>query len=96
MQLLIIAAANIVTQSILNILLNLINYSQGSMMFVFRYVLMEVLVVFIEAVVYSSLLYKYSNTKFTKKWLAPLYALSANAISFCIGLFVAYLIPGIF
>jgi len=57
---------------------------------------MEVLVVFIEAVVYSSLLYKYSNTRSTKKWLAPLYALSANAISFCIGLFVAYLIPGIF
>lgn len=95
-QLLIIGAVNIVTQPILNILLNVINYNQGSMMFVFHYVWMEALVFLIEAVVYSAFLHKYSSTKPTKKWLVPLYALSANAVSFGIGLYVAYLTPGIF
>jgi hypothetical protein len=95
-QLLIIVAVNIVTQSILNILLNVINYNQGGMMFVLNYVWMEALVFIIEAVVYSSVLHKYSSTKPTKKWLVPLYALSANAISFGIGLYVEDLTPGFF
>ena len=95
-QLLIIGAVNIVTQSILNILLNVINYNQGSMMFVFNYVWMEALVFIIEAIVYSVFLYKYNSSESTKKWLAPLYALTANAASFGIGFYIAYLIPGIF
>lgn len=95
-QLLIIGAVNIVTQSILNILLNVINYNQGSMMFVFNYVWMEALVVIIEAIVYSVLLNKYSSSESTKKWLVPLYALTANVVSFGIGLYIAQLIPGIF
>ncbi len=95
-QLLIIGFVNIVTQSILNILLNVINYNQGSMMFVINYVWMEALVVIIEAIVYSISLHKYSNSGLTKKWLAPLYALTANAVSFGIGLYIAQLIPGIF
>jgi hypothetical protein len=95
-QLLIIGAVNIVTQSILNILLNVINYNQGGMMFVINYIWMEALVFMIEAVVYSSLLPKYSSIKPMKKWLIPLYALSANAISFGIGLYIAYLTPGVF
>jgi hypothetical protein len=95
-QLLIIGAVNIVTQSILNILLNVINYKQGSTMFVFNYVWMEALVVVIEAGVYSALLHKYSSGEVVKKSLAPVYALTANVVSFVLGLYVAYLIPGIF
>lgn len=95
-QLLIIGGINIVTQSILNILLNVINYNQGSMMFVLNYVWMEALVLIIEAVAYSVFLHKYSSTESTKKWRAPLYALTANAVSFGIGLYIAYLMPGIF
>jgi len=95
-QLLIIGAVNIVTQSILNILLNVINYNQGSMMFVFNYVWMEALVFIIEARVYFIFLHKFSSSESTKKWLAPTYALIANAISFGIGLYIAHLIPGIF
>ena len=95
-QLLIIGAVNIVTQSILNILLNVTNYNQGSMMFVFNYIWMEALVFIIEASVYSVFLYKYNSEESTKKWLAPLYALTANVVSFGMGLYIAYLIPGIF
>lgn len=95
-QLLIIGAVNIFTQSILNALLNIINYHQGSMMFVFNYVWMEVLVFIIEAGVYSVFLSKYSSSESTKKWLIFLYALTANAVSFGTGLYIAYMIPGIF
>lgn len=95
-QLLVIGIVNIITQSILNILLNVINYNQGSMMFVFNYFWMEALVFIIEAKVYSVLLYKYSSTELTKKWLTSLYAFTANAVSFVIGLYIAYLLPGMF
>ncbi len=95
-QLLIIGTVNIITQSILNILLNVINYNQGSMMFVFNYVWMEALVLIIEAKIYSAFLHKYSNIKSTKKWLASLYALTANVVSFALGLYIAYLVPGMF
>ncbi|HHY28397.1 MAG TPA: hypothetical protein GX523_16980 [Desulfitobacterium dehalogenans] len=95
-QLLIIGAVNIVTQSILNILLNVINYSQGSMMFVFDYIWMEAFVFIIEAGIYSILLPKYSSMVVTKKRLVILYALTANIVSFGLGLYIAYLIPGIF
>ncbi|WP_242954594.1 hypothetical protein [Desulfitobacterium chlororespirans] len=95
-QLLLIGTVNIVTQSILNILLNVINYNEGSMMFVFNYIWMEFLVFIIEAGVYSALLPKYSGTESRKRWLVPLYALTANAVSFGLGIYIAYLIPGIF
>lgn len=95
-QLLVIGIVNIITQSILNILLNVINYNQGSMMFVFNYVWMETLVLIIETKVYSVLLNKYSNTESTKKHLTSLYALTANVVSFVVGLYIAHLIPGMF
>ncbi|WP_432665643.1 hypothetical protein R9X47_05050 [Wukongibacter baidiensis] len=95
-QLLIIGVVNIITQSMLNILLNISSYHHGNMMFVFNYVWMELLVFTIEAVVYSKFLHKYSSGKFTEKRHVVLYALTANALSFIVGLYIARLIPGIF
>lgn len=95
-QIYIIVTINIITQSILNILLNIINYNQGSLMFIFNYAWMELLVFIIEAIAFSVLLYRYSNKKPAKKWLAPLYAFVSNAISFILGFFIAYIVPGIF
>lgn len=95
-QLLVIGVVNIITQSILNILLHVINYNQGRMMFIFNYVWVEALVIIIEAKAFSILLYKYSSTDSTKKWLAPLYALTANGVSFVTGLYIAYLVPSMF
>lgn len=93
--LLFIAGVNILTQSILNGLLNFINYNHGSMAFVFNYILLELLVIVLEAGIYRRYLGKYSE-KELQKWVVGLYALVANIASFGIGLYIAKLIPGIF
>lgn len=95
-QLHIIIKTNIVTQTILNILLNAVNYFLGGLVFLLSYILMEVLVFIIEASAYSVLLTKYSTDRLAKKRYAVLYALIANAASFYIGLQIAKIIPGIF
>jgi hypothetical protein len=90
-----LAVVNIVTQVILNLALNIVNYRSGSMSFTFSYVLYEILVFAIEAVAYSVLLKKFS-TKVLKKGRAIGYAFVANAASFALGLWLAHIIPGIF
>lgn len=93
-QLLIIGTANIFTQSILNILLSVINYNLGGMAFIINYIWMELVVFGIEAFIYSMYLNKYSDKKLSKKFIV-LYALVANILSFVLGLYIARLIPGI-
>ncbi|KPU44155.1 hypothetical protein OXPF_23230 [Oxobacter pfennigii] len=95
-QLFIIGTVNIITQSILNILLNLTNYSYGSMLFVFNYIWMELLIFFIEAFIYSKHLHKYADSEKMKKRITSLYAFVANAASFGAGIFISIKIPGIF
>lgn len=90
-----IAAVNLATQVALNIALNLINYSSGPMMFVFAYVLLELLVFVVEAVVYAVFLPQYDGAPISKR-KAVAYALAANAASFGLGLWLARFIPGIF
>ena len=51
-QLLLLAGVNTATQIVLNVLLNVINYNSGQWAFVFFYVLFELLVFGLEAVVY--------------------------------------------
>ena len=95
-QLLIILVTNIITQSILNILLNLINYYQGGLMFVFHYVWMELLVIVIEIIAYCSFFNKYSRKVPIGKFKISLYALIANVASFFSGVLIANLIPSLF
>lgn len=90
-----LAVVNIVTQVTLNVALNIINYNSGSMSFTFSYVLFELLVFAIEAVVYAVLLKKFSS-KEQKKGRAVGYAFIANTASFALGLWLAHIIPGIF
>lgn len=94
-QLLFLTWANLATQVLLNVLLNVINYNQGSFAFVFHYVWMELLVAAIEAVLYVRFLPQ-KGEPMRAKWMLVLYALVANAASFCAGLWLAYIIPGIF
>lgn len=91
--LLLIILTNIVTQTILNVLLNISYYLYGSMNLIADYVWMELLVVVIELTAYSLYFKKKGNIK---RWVAPVYALSANAASFIVGLIVANMIPGMF
>lgn len=97
---LLIAVTNVVTQTLLNVLLNIINYNQDPLMFTTRYILLELVVFAVEAALYAVLMPRLSDgppcEKTRKQSRTVLYALTANAVSFAAGLFLAYLIPGIF
>lgn len=94
-QLLLLVGVNNGTQIILNVLLNMINYNSGEMAFVVFYVLFELVVFAIEAILFYHLLNKIS-VKQKPKWLAVVYALVANAVSFGAGMLIAEWLPGIF
>lgn len=91
----VIVITNILTQTILNVLLNISNYQNGYMMFAFMYVQLEILVFAIEAVGYRLLL-KGGTRKNGKAYRVVSYALVANIVSFIVGYMVAKVIPGIF
>lgn len=93
--LLTITGINVVTQVGLNLALNIINYSQGSMAFVLFYLLLELAVFVLEAVLYLRLLQRASPIPLKKRRVI-LYALAANVLSFAGGLWLAVQIPGIF
>ncbi len=94
-QLALLTGINVSTQIILNVLLNIINYNKGYFAFVFYYILLELLVLTIEAVVYGAVLRreKYGTVSKTR---AIAYAFVANAVSFGAGLWIAQQVPGIF
>jgi hypothetical protein len=94
-QILVIGLTNIVTQTILNILLNVFNYHQGAFGFIFNYVWMELVVFVIEGVVYAKLLRRY-ETRAERKIHPWLYAFAANILSFAVGMLIAKWMPGIF
>lgn len=90
-----LAIVNVITQVTLNVALNIINYTSGSMGFTFAFVCMEIVVFAIEAIAYKSLLQRFSTAEQEKR-RGVSYALVANTASFAIGLWLAHLIPGIF
>lgn len=94
-QVAVILAVNAVTQVTLNVLLNLINYSQGGFALLAFYLLFEVLVFAVEAVAYSLLFRRVGEDK-VPVWKSIVYALTANAVSFAAGLVIVRWMPGIF
>lgn len=94
-QLLLLIGVNAATQIILNVLLNVINYNSGELAFVVFYILFEIAVLVIEAILYCTIMKKISEQP-KKNWFYVLYALIANAASFGAGFVVAHMLPGIF
>mgnify|MGYP005780438369 CR=1 FL=1 len=94
-QLLVLALVNVITQVILNVLLNFVNYEFGPFMFVLFYIIFEIIVFAIEAVLYCTILKRVSENP-KKNWYYTLYALVANAVSFGAGFIISQLLPGIF
>lgn len=90
-----IAAANIATQVILNVALNIINYHAGSLAYVVGYVLLELIVFVVEAAVFSAMFRRFSE-KEIKTGKIIFFALAANVLSFVLGYWLSLLIPGIF
>ncbi len=86
----IILTVNVITQIILNIILNIENYKEGYMAFTAYYIFLELIVFAIEAAVYTLLI------KDKNKRRNILYAFTSNTASFGIGLLLAHIIPGIF
>jgi len=102
-QLLFLLKVNVLTQIVLNFLLNYINYKSGSFYFLLNYVLFEIIVFVIEAVLYSSHLRKINEVEQiiegsfkTKKRFYVIYALVANVVSFGFGIFISKIIPEMF
>ncbi len=91
----ILLITNGITQIILNIILAISDYTMGFMAFSVFYVLLEILVFIIEAVVYCTILKSYSD-KPKKSWYYILYALVANCASFGLGMWLARYLPEIF
>lgn len=89
-----IAAANAVTQIILNLTLNIINYNRGRIAFILMYIALEFAVYAIESLLYIFVMPRFSKTKATPLRSA-LYAAAANILSFFTGFWISMLIPGL-
>lgn len=90
-----IVIVNLITQIILNILLNWITFHSGPLAFRVNYVLLELLVFVIEAFLYTVYTGRRKEGDIPR-WKPAVYALTANAASFAAGLFLADWIPRIF
>lgn len=89
-ELLLVAGANIATQIILNVLLNLFNYNRADD-YLITYLFFEFLVFGIEAVIYCFVLKKISK-KPLKNYIYVIYAAVANVVSCGIGFAIYYFI----
>lgn len=87
-ELLLLAGVNIVTQVILNVLLNVIHYKSGAMAYVGGYIFFEIIVFTIEACIYCIYLRVLADKPKRKSYYVS-YAFVANLISFLVGYFIA-------
>ncbi len=94
-QLILITGVNIVTQIILNVMLNIVNYESGFLAFMVFYFWGEVIVFFIEVVLHNVLLNRFGE-KPVPFWKTSIYALVANVVSFICGIYLAAEFPVIF
>lgn len=87
-----VLAVNAATQIALNVALNLIYYFSGVLAYIVFYVLLEIAVVIVEAVLYSILLRKHG----VPVWKSIVYAVVANAVTALAGFYLANWLPGLF
>lgn len=90
-----IAVVNIITQTLLNVLLNVINYYEGWVMFIVNYIWLELLVLALETAAYLLWMRKFTDQTVCSGKIVG-YAIGANVLSFAVGMFLARIIPGIF
>lgn len=94
-QFLYIVYVNIATQVLLNLALNIIGYAWGGFTYAICYLLLEIAVFLIEAVLYAVLLRRAGEGKISLL-RSTAYALCANGCSFFACLRLSALLPGIF
>lgn len=86
----VIFALNVITQVILNVLLNIIDYQIGGFGFLIFYIQMEVVVFIIEAIAYTVIIGR-KNLQTGKKYHPWIYAAVANFVSFNVGFYSSIL-----
>lgn len=94
-QLLVILAANLVTQTLLNLLLNYLEIRTQAIFMVMSYIFFEFIVFGLEAICYRMFLSK-EHTRTRAGGRAVLYAFIANVVSLLLGIFVANVLPEFF
>ena len=90
-----IVLVNIITQILLNFGLNIINFLYGNLAFIAFYILAEIMVFILEAILYTWYMKKHS-IKSVSSWKAVLYAFVGNGTSFILGMYLAFWLPAIF
>lgn len=86
---------NVVTQLILNVILNVVNYYDGGLALILVYFFAEFVVLVVEAVTYCIALRKLGEPK-VPIWKSLLYAFVANIVSFVSGMALALYLPMLF
>ena len=94
-QLSLLIPVNLVTQILLNVLLNLFDCIAGLQAFKIGYLILEAAVFLIEAAAYCKWMPKYSTVPREKR-VYTAYALIANAASFLLGMAISVWIPALF
>lgn len=90
-----LVAVNTATQIVLNLLLNLINFKSGEWAFIFGYIMLEIAVFAVEAIIYSVVMNRYSSVSRSTRFYV-IYSLVANVVSFGVGLPLSLILPSIF
>lgn len=91
----ILIVTNLITQGVLNILLNVTTYKHEPSGTGIQYFLLECLVIVLEGFLYQKLLLRYEE-KSEEKGTVWLYAVTANVVSFVIGIGMAKIVPSMF
>lgn len=94
-QLALLIPVNLVTQLLLNMLLNLFDCIAGLQAFQIGYLILEVAVFLLEAAAYRRWMPKRSAVPREKR-IYTVYALVANAASFLLGMAISVWIPALF
>ena len=87
-QILLLIGVNTFTQLLLNILLNIIYYYSDELIFIIIYILLEIIIFAIEAVLYCKYMKKLSDIPRKNRYYI-LYSLIANTVSFGAGILIA-------
>lgn len=91
-QLKLITLVNIITQILLNVFLNIAHFKFGAFTVVFLMVIGELAVFTVETIIYTERLNKIAE-KQRPKWLAAIYAITANTASLILGRMLLLLLP---
>jgi hypothetical protein len=83
-QILLIVIVNIITQILLNLMVNGVYAEMGFFFSMIAYVILEICVFIVEAITYFAVM-KNLSSKPIKRWLTIFYALAANFLSFLFG-----------